>query len=93
MLLPVAGRLLAVERLAGTVLRPGVNEQVAVGDSPVEVQQDRLRFRLDDRDRDVVPSESADRRARCPERMSGEFDGAVQLAGEQAPAGESGQLP
>src|SRR5947208_3449659 len=57
----------------GTVLGPGVDEQVAMAGGPVEVQQGRLRFRLDDRDRAVVPGEGADGRAGCPERVNGEF--------------------
>src|ERR1700733_5218293 len=71
---------------------PGIGYHAAVGRRPVEVQQHRLCFRLNDGDRDVVPGEGADRLARIPERVRGQRGGAVvvEVAAQQVSADEAG---
>jgi hypothetical protein len=60
----------------------------------VEGQEHRLRRWLDDGHRDVIPGEGTDRRGGLPERMRGQFDGAVlaKVTAEQVCASETGQL-
>src|SRR5580692_16701 len=73
---------------------PAIDYHVAVGRHAVEVQQHRLGFRLDDRQRDVVPGEGADRLGGVPERMRRQLNDAVVagVAAQQVGAGEAGQL-
>jgi LysR substrate binding domain len=74
-------------------LNPGVDEHAAMGGGTVEAQQGRLRFRFDYRVCDVFPGKGANGCGGFPECMRGQFDGAVQFAGEKVPAGESRQFP
>jgi hypothetical protein len=72
---------------------PSIDDHAAVGRGAVEVQQHRLRFRLDDGHRDVVPGECADHLGRLPERVRGQLGGAVlaKVAAQQAGAVEPRQ--
>ena len=64
-----------------------------MGRGTVEVQQHRLRLRLDDGDRDVVTGEGADRLVGFPERVRRQLGRAVlpEIAAQQVRACEAGQ--
>src|SRR6516225_1703986 len=65
--------------MTATGSAPGVGRHGAVGRCAVEVQQHGPGFRFDNGHRDVVPGEGADHFGGFPERVRGQFDGAVPV--------------